>query len=92
MNYAHPSIICNQFHDTQPHFVATLQRDWHETIAFFRVLKRFPDWQRSALRTTSLLERLNRNLRRLFRPKGAFHSLTGLLATVARVLHPKRLI
>lgn len=84
--------ICSQFHDTQPRFVATLQRDWHETVAFFRVLKRFPDWQRSALRTTSLLERLNRNLRRLFRPKGAFHSITGLLASLARVLNPKRLI
>jgi len=31
-------------------------------------------------------------LRRLFRPKGAFHSLDGLLATIARVLNPKRLI
>ncbi|MGJ3240269.1 MAG: hypothetical protein ACFE0Q_16300 [Anaerolineae bacterium] len=31
-------------------------------------------------------------LRRIFRPKGAFHSLDGLLATVARVLNPKRLI
>jgi len=76
----------------QPDLVATLQRDWHETIAFFRVLKHFPDWRRTALRTTSLLERVNRMLRRLFRPKGAFHSLSGLLATVARVLNPKRLI
>jgi putative transposase len=77
---------------TQPALVATLRRDWHETIAFFKVLIRFPDWRRTALRTTSLLERLNRMLRRLFRPKGAFHSLQGLLATVARVLKPKRLI
>ena len=84
--------IIHQFQATQAQFVDTLKRDWHETIAFFRVLKRFPDWQRSTLRTTSLLERVNRMLRRLFRPKCAFHSINGLLATVARVLNPKRLI
>lgn len=80
------------FEHQQPDFVAILQRDWHETVAFFKILDHFPDWQRTALRTTSLLERVNRMLRRLFRPKGAFHSLDGLLATVVRVLNPKRLI
>jgi transposase-like protein len=83
--------LIEQFQHTQPQFVATLQRDWHDTIAFFRVLRRFPDWQRTALRTTSLLERVNRMLRRLFRPKGSFHSVTGLLSTVSRVLNPLRL-
>ena len=81
-----------QFQHTQPQFVETLKRDWHETIAFFKVLKRFPDWQRTALRTTSLLERVNRMLRRFFRAKGAFHSQHGLLACVNRVLAPKRLL
>src|SRR5690606_36351667 len=80
------------FEQQQPDFVATLQRDWHETVAFFKILDHFPDWRRTALRTTSLLERVNRMLRRLFRPKGSFHSLDGLLATVARVLNSKRLI
>ena len=84
--------LVTQFQHSQPDFVATLQRHWHETIAFFRVLKHFPDWQRTALRTTSLLERVNRMLRRLFRPKGAFHSLAGLRAATARVLNPLRLI
>jgi transposase-like protein len=84
--------LCLQWQDTQPRFVATLQRDWHETIAFFRVLTHFPDWPRTALRTTSLLERLNRRLRRLFRPAGAYHSRSGLLATVARILIPVQLI
>jgi transposase-like protein len=83
--------LIEQFQHTQPQFVATLQRDWHDTIAFFRVLRRFPDWQRTALRTTSLLERVNRMLRRLFRPKGSFHSVTGLLSTLSRVLNPLRL-
>lgn len=84
--------ISMQYWETQASFVATLQRDWQDTIAFFKVLKRFPNWHRTALRTTSLLERVNRMLRRLFRPAGAFHSTSGLIATVARVLIPKRLI
>lgn len=84
--------IVSEYLDTQAKFIATLERDWQETVAFYRVLKRFPNWSRKALRTTSLLERINRMLRRLFRPKDAFHSLNSLLATVARVLNPKRLI
>ena len=84
--------LIHQFQHTQPQFVETLKRDWHQTIAFFKVLKRFPDWQRTALRTTSLLERVNRMLRRFFRAKGAFHSEHGLLTCVNRVLAPKRLL
>lgn len=81
-----------QFQHTQPKFIETLKRDWTETTAFFKVLKHFPDWQRTALRTTSLLERVNRMLRRLFRAKGAFHSECGLHTSVHRVLASKRLI
>lgn len=81
--------ICDQLNDTQPDFVATLFRDWDDTVAFYKVLDRFPQWRRTALRTTSLLERVNRMLRHLFRPAGAFHSLAGLLAVIARVLNPK---
>jgi mutator family transposase len=84
--------IALQYRNSQTKFVETLERTWQETVAFFRVLKRFPQWRRTALRATSLLERVNRMLRRLFRPAGAFHSMTGLLATIARVLNPKRLI
>lgn len=82
----------DQWHAQQPDLVATLCRDWSETVAFFRVLARFPDWPRLFLRTTSLLERVNRMIRRLFRAAGAFHSPTGLLAAAARVLEPHRLI
>lgn len=81
-----------QWHADQPEVVAILCRDWPESVAFFRVLARFPAWQRHYLRTTSLLERLNRSLRRLFRVASAFHSAAGLLATAARVLLPLRLI
>ena len=85
-------LLIAKYQHTQPAFVATLKRDWHETVAFFRVLRRFPDWQRTALRTTSLLERVNRMMRTLFRPKGAFHSHHGLQACIVRVLDPHRLI
>ena len=84
--------FCALWRTEQPEAVATLCRDWNESIAFFRVLSRFPAWQRHYLRTTSLLERVNRLLRRLFRAASAFHSVAGLLATAARVLLPLRLI
>jgi transposase-like protein len=84
--------FAHQWHSQQPALVATLCRDWSETTAFFRVLARFPSWSRTFLRTTSLLERVNRMIRRLFRSAGAFHSPIGLLAAVSRVLEPHRLI
>lgn len=83
-------LFCCQWATTQPALVATLCRDWDETVAFFTVHTRFPDWPLVRLRTTSLLERVNRLLRRLFRAAGAFHSLNGLLAAAARVLLPRR--
>jgi transposase-like protein len=75
---------------TQPAMVATLDRDWHDTITFYKIIQRYPHWRVSCLRTTSLLERLNRNLRRLFRAANAYHSDLGLLAATARVLSPLR--
>ena len=84
--------FCQQWQDTQADLVATLQRDWHESVAFYRVLDHFPNWSPKNLRTTSLLERVNRMLRRLFRSAGAYHSRSGLLAAVVRVLQPMRLI
>ena len=83
--------FCTQWQTDQPELVASLSRDWHESIAFFRILTRFPTWQLRYLRTTSLLERINRKIRRLFRAASAFHSAAGLLATAARVLDPLRL-
>ncbi len=61
-------------------------------MAFFRILTRFPQWPRHFLRTTSLLERVTRMTRRLFRVASIFHSACGVLAAVARVLNPHRLI
>ncbi len=84
--------VASQWGTEQPDFVATVCRDWPESMAFFRILARFPAWPRHYLRTTSLLERVNRMIRRLFRAASAFHSAHGLLAAVARVLNPHRLI
>lgn len=85
-------VFYQQWKNSQPKLVATLLRDWNDTVAFYKVLARFPKWKTTALRTTSLLERLNRMLRRLFRAAGVYHSAAGLLATVARVLNPMRAI
>jgi transposase-like protein len=74
--------------DSQPQAVLALERDLDDTLRFFQLRRRFPDWRPSALRSTSLLERLNRSLRRLFRPATLFHSQRGLLAATARVLDP----
>jgi transposase-like protein len=72
----------------QPQAVATLLRDQEDTLRFYDMLESNLHWKPEALRTTSLLERLNRKLRRVFRAAGAYHSLAGLEAAVLRVLAP----
>ena len=85
-------VFCEQWQNTQPKMVETLKRDWQDSMAFHRILAKFPRWPRRTLRTTSLLERVNQILRRLFRAAGAYQSTSGLVATVACVLTPMRLI
>lgn len=85
------TVFCAQFQQSQPKLVACLCQDWVADFAFCRVLAHFPTWQRRYLRTTSLLERLNRSSRRLFRVAGDFHSAAGLRVAVTRVLAPLRL-
>ena len=65
--------------------VATLERDFEQTIAFYTL----DGVARELIRTTSLLERTNRELRRKFRQVCCFGSLTG--AEVAIYLQVKRL-
>ncbi len=77
---------------SQPVLVATLFRDWHDTITFYKTRHRFPDWPLSSVRTTSQGERVNRKLHRLFRAANAYHSDAGLLAATARVLLPLRAV
>jgi putative transposase len=68
-----------------PKTVATLQRDFEQTIAYYKL----PGVARELVRTTSLLERTNRELRRKFRQVCCFGSPTG--AEVAIFLQVKRL-
>lgn len=70
----------------QPAMVATLDRDFADTLTFYRVWNRNRLWPMSYLRTTSLLERTNRTIRRRMRCAGAYHSRIGLLAMLAQVL------
>lgn len=68
-----------------PKTVATLERDFEQTIAYYAL----EGVARELIRTTSLLERTNRELRRKFRQVGCFSSLKG--ADVAIFLQVQRL-
>lgn len=68
-----------------PKAVATLQRNFEQTIAFYAL----GDIPRELVRTTSLLERTNRELRRKFRQACCFSSRCG--AEVAIFLQVQRL-
>ena len=65
--------------------MATLERDFEQTIAYYAL----NGVARELIRTTSLLERTNRELRRKFHQVCCFGSLTG--AEVAIYLQIKRL-
>jgi transposase-like protein len=66
----------------QPKAVATLRRNFRHTVASYFTQQRFPEWETRHLRTTSRLERFNRQLRRRFRIANAFHSDAGVMAVV----------
>ncbi len=78
--------FCKKWQDSQPKAVRTLQRDFERTLAFYQVhaqaAERGEDWPLTGLRTTSHLERENRNFRRRFRQAVLFHSQQGLEAAV----------
>jgi transposase-like protein len=78
--------FCKKWLDSQPKAVRTLQRDFERTLVFFQVhtlaLEQGADWPLTHLRTTSHLERENRNFRRRFRQAVLFHSKEGLEAAV----------
>lgn len=80
------SAFCQKWISTQPKAVTTLQRDFELTLSFYSVqsqaLARGERWPASLLRTTSQLERENRNFRRRIRLAVVFHSQTGLSAAL----------
>jgi transposase-like protein len=78
--------VVRAYRDTQPEAVATLRRDFRATVTYYALERQFPSWKRKNLRTTSHLERFNRNIRRRTRPANAYHSDTGLMAMLAQVV------
>jgi putative transposase len=74
-----------QWQEQAPQSVATLERDFEQTLAFYSLSGLTPKW----IRTTSLLERTNRELRRKFRQAVTFGSHKG--AEVAIYLQVRRL-
>ena len=76
--------VVRDYRDTQPEAVATLRRDFRLTVTYYALEKEFPSWGRKHLRTTSRLERFNRNLRRRTRSANAYHSTIGLTAMITQ--------
>lgn len=77
--------FCQTWQAAQPEAVATLQRDFQDTLTFYSLQAQNRLWPAHFLRTTSLLERLNRSIRARLRKAGAFHSLSGLLVMLSFV-------
>jgi putative transposase len=74
-----------QWSPRAPKAVATLQRDFEHTLVFYQLNTVMQEW----IRTTSLLERTNREFRRKFRQAVTFGSQIG--AEVAVYLQIRRL-
>jgi putative transposase len=74
-----------QWRPQAPEAVATLERDFEDTLAYYQVDIVAREW----IRTTSVLERTNRELRRKFRQAVTFGSTLGV--NVAVFLQVQRL-
>lgn len=82
--------FCTKWAQRQPDAIATLQRDFEDTLTFYRVQQaashRGEHWPAQYLRTTSLLEREFRTWRRRLSGAILFHSSRGLQAVVHQLL------
>jgi putative transposase len=78
--------FCQKWLSEQPAAVASLQRDFELTLTFYGVQRQAAaqgeSWPAAALRTTSALERENREFRRRIRAAIQFQSATGLMTTL----------
>jgi putative transposase len=78
--------VCQRWGEAQPAAVAVLQRDFEQTLTFYPVQQQAAErgevWPAEALRTTSPLERENREFRRRIRTAVLFHSEKGLMAAI----------
>lgn len=82
---ANLKVWADQWRGKSPKAVATLENDFDATIAYFQLEGLARQW----VRTTSLLERVNRQLRRKFRQALTFGSCKG--AEVALYIQVQRL-
>jgi hypothetical protein len=79
--------VVRTYRHAQPEAVATLRRDFRQTVTYYALEQQFPNWERKYLRTTSRLERFNRRLRRRIHAANAYHSDIGLKAMIAQETH-----
>lgn len=81
--------FCQQWLSLQPKAVATLRRDFEQTLTFYAVQEQAAAqgqiWPAYLLRTTSPLERMFREFRRRFRNAILFHSQVGAVAATAQL-------
>ena len=82
--------FCTKWAQKQPDAIATLQRDFDDTLTFYRVQEDAAlagqTWPAQYLRTTSHLEREFRAWRRRLRGAVLFHSSRGLTAVVHQLI------
>jgi transposase-like protein len=82
--------FCQQWRAAEPEAVAALERGFGATLAYLDARDRGREWGQewavAHLRTTSVLERVNRALRQKARQVGVFRSARGLQAAIILVL------
>jgi transposase-like protein len=81
--------------EKEPAAVATLERDFDQTLVYLRVRERArklgQEWKLECLRTTSPLERVQRHFRQKARQMVIGHSWTGVEVAVCLVISHRRL-
>jgi len=83
--------FCQEWLASQPKAIATLSRDFDETLTFFAIQEQAAElgqiWSPQFLRTTSHLERRFREFRRRYRNAILFHSEAGAQAATVHLVN-----
>ena len=84
-----------KWREQEPKAVATLERDFDQTLVYLRVIERAraqgQSWRVEALRTTSPLERVQRHFRQKARQIVIAHSEQGVEAAIELVIRHRDL-
>lgn len=84
-----------KWEESEPKAVATLARDFDQTLVYLKVLEaarlKGEEWRVECLRTTSLLERVQRHFRQKARQVVIAHSEKGLAAGIELVIRHRGL-